>query len=64
MSSKETYNKEFLPYVIKWGSMTNLIAYPLQFLPGIALAVLYGLFPPVTAIIAGAVAQISVSGAF
>lgn len=64
MSSRDVYDAEFIPYVVRYGSITNLLAYPLQFLPALILIAIYGIAPPTDAIIAGAVAMISVSGAF
>lgn len=60
-----TYYKDtYLPSIIKWGRLTMLLGIITCFGPALIISVYYGYMPPVSAIIAGTIAQISVSGAF
>ena len=45
------YEKEYLPFVIKWGCITNWTALVLYFSPDLVLAVGFGLMPPFSAIL-------------
>lgn len=58
------YSNTYMPGVIKWGKITLLLGIVTCFLPAIVISVIYGYMPPVSAIIAGTISQISVSGAF
>ena len=62
--NKEYYNKVYIPDIVKWGKITMLLGIITCFGPAIVISVIYGCMPPVSAIIAGTIAQISVSGAF
>ncbi|MGE5483859.1 MAG: hypothetical protein ACM3X4_02440 [Ignavibacteriales bacterium] len=61
---RKVYDEEYIPYIVKWGRLTNLLGFFLTILPPIVLAVVFGLMPPVGAIIAGLISQASVSGVF
>ena len=58
------YSKTYIPNIIRWGKITMLLGIITCFLPAIVISVVYGHMPPVSAIIAGTISQISVSGAF
>lgn len=58
------YESEYIPSVIKFGRITNLLGVVLAFLPALALTFVFDLHPPVSAVIAGFVMQASVSGVF
>ena len=62
--NKEYYNKVYIPGIVKWGKITMLLGIITCFGPALVISVIYGCMPPVSAIIAGTIAQISVSGAF
>lgn len=64
MDGKRVYDEEYIPYIVRWGRLTNILAFFVSLGPGLVLAFLYGLKPPLSAILAGFVAQASVSGVF
>ena len=41
----ECYEKEFLPYIYKWGARTNYLGVACSFLLAIVLWVHFGIFP-------------------
>ena len=43
------YEKKYLPFIIKWGRITNWTALVLCFSPALVLAVRFGLMPPFSA---------------
>lgn len=56
------YEKEYLPFIIKWGRITNWTALVLCFSPALVLAVGFGLMPPFSAILSGFLAITSAVG--
>jgi len=64
MTNKEKHYNEFISYVVRWGRLTNLLGLVFSFGPALILLTVFGLKPPTSAIIAGAVSILSVSGAF
>ena len=62
--NKQYYSKTYIPSIIKWGKITLLMGIGASFLPAIVISFIFGYMPPVSAIIAGTISQISVSGAF
>ncbi len=62
--NKEYYSKTYIPSIIKWGKITLLLGIVTSFLPAFVVSFVFGYMPPVSAIIAGTISQISVSGAF
>lgn len=58
------YEKEYIPSIIRIGFTTNLLGCVLAFLPALVLLLVYRLQPPVEAVIAGVIMQLSVSGVF
>lgn len=62
--NNQYYSKTYIPSIVKWGKITMLLGIVTCFLPAIVISVVYGCMPPVSAIIAGTISQISVSGAF
>lgn len=58
------YAKTYIPSIIKWGKLTMLLGILLCFAPALVVSGIYGYMPPISAIIAGTISQISVSGAF
>lgn len=57
------YSGTYIPGIVKWGKITLLLGIFAGFLPALVMA-FRGYMPPVSAIIAGTLMQISVSGAF
>jgi len=47
------YHSEYLPYINKWGKLTNWIGVFLSFGPALVLAIGFGIMPPIGAITAG-----------
>ena len=64
MKDNSYYSKTYIPSIIKWGKLTMLLGIIGMFLPAVILSAVFGYWPPISAILAGTVAQISVSGAF
>jgi hypothetical protein len=62
--NNEYYSKTYMPNIVKWGKITMLLGIILCFLPALVISVVYGYMPPWSAILAGTISQISVSGAF
>ena len=58
------YSSTYIPSIVKWGKITMLLGIITCFLPAIVMSVVYGYMPPWSAILAGTISQISVSGAF
>ena len=58
------YSNTYMPSIIKWGKITMLLGILTCFLPALVISVVFGYMPPISAIIAGTISQISVSGAF
>ncbi|MFP4200282.1 MAG: hypothetical protein ACLFS8_02585 [Clostridia bacterium] len=58
------FENEFIPFITRWGMITNLTAALVSFGPVLVLATVYGLVPSSGAIVAGFVSILSVSGAF
>lgn len=56
MNTENAYEKDYLPYIIKWGRRTNWTGVVLSFGPALALAVVFGVIPPFTAILNGFIA--------
>ncbi len=57
---KNIYNDEYLPYINKWGKITNWLGVLFSFGPALVLAVVFNIIPPINAIITGFV---SIAGA-
>lgn len=58
------YSNTYIPSIVKWGKITMLLGIITCFLPAIVMSVVYGYMPPWSAILAGTISQMSVSGAF
>ena len=58
------YSNTYIPNIVKWGKITMLLGIITCFLPAIVMSVIYGYMPPWSAILAGTISQMSVSGAF
>lgn len=58
------YDQEYIPYIVKWGRITNLIGVLLAFTPALVLTFIYNIKPSFSVILAGFVMQASVSGIF
>jgi hypothetical protein len=52
-NSNNIYHGEYLPFIFKWGKITNWIGVVLAFGPAFVLAVVFKAMPPVSAIMAG-----------
>jgi hypothetical protein len=63
-SNISAYEQNYIPYIIRWGRFTNLIGVVLSIIPGLVLLFIFGLKPPISAVITGFVMQASVSGVF
>jgi hypothetical protein len=53
---KDVFDGMYLPYIIKWGKITNWIGVLLSFGPALVLAVIFKIVPPANAIITGFIA--------
>lgn len=62
--NKNHYNDVYMPSIIKWGRATQLLGLIFMFLPPLTFSLVFGYWPPFSAILAGTIAQVSVSGAF
>lgn len=60
VENNECYEKEFLPFIYKWGTRTNVAGVACSFLLAIVLWVYYGIFPGITAILAACALRINV----
>lgn len=58
------YSKTYIPSIIKWGKITMLMGIIFSFIPALVVSFIFGYRPPVSAIIAGLISQMSVSAAF
>lgn len=56
-----SYEKEYMPSIIKWGRILNLLMVPAMFLPVILILVLFGIGPNMAGAVSGAIAYISFS---
>lgn len=56
------FEKEFLPYVIRTGRITNVLGVVCSFVPGLVLLVVFGIAPPLAAVAAAFVAIASAVG--
>jgi hypothetical protein len=64
INKKSTYESSYIPSIIRWGRLTNLVGVVLSLIPGLVLLLVYDLKPPVSAVLTGFVMQASVSGVF
>jgi hypothetical protein len=51
--SINTYHDDYLPYINKWGKLTNWLGVLISFGPALVLAFVFDVMPPVSAIFAG-----------
>ncbi len=51
MDSKNTFDQEYIPYIIKWGRLTNWTGVVISFGPVLVLALVFDLMPPGEAIL-------------
>lgn len=58
------FQEDYIPYIVKWGRITNLVGVVFCFLPPLLLTFLMGYNPGLTAVITGALAQVSGSCIF
>ncbi len=63
-TTANVFEDEYIPFISRWGMITNLTAAVLSFGPVFVLATVFGVMPTSAAILAGFVSIISVSGAF
>lgn len=61
-NTNSLYDSDYLPYIIKWGKLTNWTAVVFCFFPALVLAFVYDLMPPGTAILSGFIAIASAVG--
>jgi hypothetical protein len=62
--STKVYSDDYIPYIIRWGRLTNVLGFIAGLGPALMLYFFYGFKPPFAAIMAGFIAQASVSGVF
>ncbi|WP_409227378.1 hypothetical protein [Gudongella sp. SC589] len=62
MDKKQIYEGVFLPDIIKWGRITNILGLVFAFGPAIVLAVIFKLVPPASAILTGFISIASAVG--
>ena len=55
----DIYEKEYMPYIIKWGKITCWISIPLIFLPALALYLVYGARPSAAGVVTGFISLFS-----
>lgn len=56
MSDNNIYRDNYLPYINKWGKITNWIGVVASFFPALTLAFVFGIMPPPQAILTGFIA--------
>lgn len=59
---KSLYKQEFIPYVVKWGRITNLYAVAISFVPVGVIMWYYGYVPGMTELAIGLISTVSVVG--
>ena len=59
LTIQQVYDKEYIPYCIKWGRLTSLVGVVVSFAPLVILAVVFKIMPPLNAILAAATIRIS-----
>lgn len=62
--NKSYYSDSYIPSIIRWGKLTMALGIVTMFLPPLVFSAFFGYWPPLSAILAGTLAQVSVSGAF
>ncbi len=62
MDENKTYDKDYLPYIIRWGRITNFAGVLLAFGPALVLLTVFGVIPPWSAILNGFVGIASAVG--
>ena len=50
---REVYQKDYLPYIIRWGKITCWLSVPLIFLPALALVLFYDARPSLAGVMTG-----------
>ena len=55
-TQKEIFQKEYMPYIIRWGKITCWLSIPLIFIPAVALYIFYQAVPSVGGVITGFIA--------
>lgn len=61
-NKNQVFDGIYLPYIVKWGKITSWLAILISFGPALVLAVVYGIIPPVSAIITAFIAMASAVG--
>lgn len=56
-----SYHNEYMPGIIKWGRILNLLMVPAMFLPVLIILLVYGVKPNIAGAISGSIAYISFS---
>ena len=56
---RQVYDKEYLPYITKWGKITCWLSIPLIFIPAVALVVFYGARPSWAGVMTGFISLFS-----
>ncbi|MDO5689100.1 MAG: hypothetical protein Q4G61_02485 [Tissierellia bacterium] len=56
-----SYHNEYMPSIIRWGRVLNLLMVPAMFIPVLAILVVHGIAPNIAGAISGSIAYISFS---
>lgn len=64
LGKKEIFEKEYMPFVIKWGKFSCIIAILVVYLPALALFLFFNARPDVGAIITGIIGMVSAYSAW
>lgn len=60
MNTKDTvFNNEYMPYIIRWGKFTTWASLLFIYIPAIVLVVFYDARPPLSAMLAGVITNLS-----
>lgn len=58
------YDREYIPYIVRWGFRTNLLGVILAFGPALVITFIFGIKPAIGVVFTGFIMQASVSGVF
>lgn len=64
LGKEEIFEKEYMPFVIKWGKFSCIIAILVVYLPALALFLFFNARPDVGAIITGIIGMVSAYSAW
>lgn len=64
VANGDMFEMEYIPYITRWGLITNLVGVLFAFLPAVICTFVFKLNPGIGPVIAGFIMQASVSGVF